>query len=146
MANHDEQDGEATDLGLLPMLRYYEDRRSYPRVEFKGDVIIAAAGKILRGKLRTLSAGGTQIRCTSQTARTLHPRGTHMAPGKGPIVMLRFDLPANGQRTTFAAEARLAYITPRSRDETAFGAEFTKVSLNDKKLLSEYIVNAMRPD
>ena len=60
--------------------------------------------------------------------------------------MLRFDLPANGRRTTFAAEARLAYITPRSRDEIAFGAEFTKVSLNDKKVLAEYIVNAMRPD
>ena len=146
MANHDEQESEATDLGLLPMLRYYEGRRSYPRVEFKGDVIIAAAGKILSGRLRTLSAGGTQIRCTPQTARTLHPRGTFIAPGKGPIVMLRFDLPSKGQRTTFAAEARLAYITPRSHDEIAFGAEFTKVSLNDKKVLARYIVEAMRPD
>ena len=145
MANHDEQEGEVTDLGLLPMLRYYEGRRSYPRVEFKGDVIIAAGGKILSGKLRTLSAGGTQIRCTAQTARNLHPHGTFIAPGKGPIVMLRFDLPSKGPRTTFAAEARLAYITPRSRDEIAFGAEFTKVSLNDKEVLARYIVEAMRP-
>jgi hypothetical protein len=146
MANHDEQEGETTDYGMLPMLQHYEDRRAYPRVEFCGEVIIASAGKVLSGSLRTLSAGGTQIRCSPQTARTLHPRGTFIAPDQGPVVMLRFALPADGGRTTFAAEARLTYITPRSRDEIAFGAEFTRVSLADKKILAGYIVSAMRPD
>ncbi|MFT5448585.1 MAG: hypothetical protein ACI9DC_003770 [Gammaproteobacteria bacterium] len=146
MANHDEQAGEMTDYGLLPMLQHYENRRTYPRIEFRGDVIIAAAGKVLSGRLRALSAGGTQIRCSPQTARTLHPRGIFIAPGKGPIVMLRFDLPVDGERTTFAAEARLTYITPRSREEIAFGAEFTRVSLANKKILAGYIVSSMQPD
>jgi hypothetical protein len=146
MANQKERDGEATDYGLLPMLRHYEERRAFPRVDFRGDVIIAAGSKVLSGRLRTLSAGGTQIRCTPQVARTLHPRGTFIAPGQGPVVMLRFDVPVDGQHTTFAAEARLTYITPRSNDEIAFGAEFTRVSVADKKILASYIVSAMCPD
>lgn len=147
MANHDEQKGgESANFGLLPILQHYEERRVYPRVDFRGDVIISVEGKILSGCLRTLSAGGTQIRCTPQTARMLHPCGTAIVLGKGPVVMLRFDLPDAGQNTTFVAEARLTYITPRSSDEIALGAEFTRVSLADKKTLASYIVSAMRPD
>ncbi len=142
---NDNRDAEATDLKKLPLLGYYEERRSYPRIDYRGDVIISTAGKVLNGRLRTLSGEGMQIRCTPQTARTLHPRGTRIAPGKGPSVMLRFDLMIGGKPQTFVAQGILSYITPRSQDEIAFGVHFTRIGLRDKKLLAAFIVEAMQP-
>ncbi len=141
----DHLDGEATDFKKLPMLGFYEERRSFPRIEYQGTVIISVAGKVMSGSVRTLSAEGIQIRCSPKTARTLHPRGTHITPGKGPVVMLRFNLPIDGLEETFVAEAKLTYITPRSQDEIAFGAQFTHISSRDKKILAAYIVNSMCP-
>ena len=145
LADSDHLDSESTDLNKLPMLGFYEERRSYPRIDFLGNVIISAVGKVMSGSIRTLSAEGIQIRCTPQVARTLHPRGTQIAPGKGPVVMLRFNLPIDGEEKVFVAEAKLTYITPRSQDEIAFGAQFTRISLRDKKVLAAYIVDAIRP-
>ncbi len=77
--------------------------------------------------------------------RTLHPRGTRIAPGKGPTVMLRFDLPIAARQQTVVAHGNLTYITPRSQDEIAFGVHFTKIGSRDKKLLAAFIVESMQP-
>ncbi len=134
-----------TDLKKLPMLGFFEERRSYPRINYGGDVIIAVAGKVLSGRVRTLSAEGMQIRCTPTVARAIHPRGTLIHPGCGPKLLLRFDLPVNGQLQTVAAETKLSYITPRSRDEIVFGINFTRISVADKKVLAGFILETMRP-
>ena len=58
MTQQDPQDHEATDLGKLPLLKHYEERRSYPRIDYQGSVIISSAGQVLNGQVRTLSAEG----------------------------------------------------------------------------------------
>jgi|GEM_PF-6120017 len=145
MKHNDQQDSDVTDLKKLPMLGYHEERRSFPRIDYRTEVIISSAGKVLGGTIRTLSAEGLQIRCTPKTARILHPRGTHIAPGQGPGVMVRFELMQRGTPKTFVAEGVLTYITPRSQDEIAFGVHFKRISRQDKKLLAGFIVDSMRP-
>jgi len=142
---NDPHNGEETDLRQLPMLGFHEERRSFPRIDYRTDVIIASGDKVLGGRLRVLSAEGMQIRCTPQTARTLHPRGTRIAAGKGPTVMLRCDLTIGTELQTFTAQGKLTYITPRSREEIACGINFTRISLPDKKLLAAFIIESMRP-
>ncbi len=145
MTGNDEHDGGATDLQKLPMLGHYEERRSYPRIDYREDVIISAGGQILNGRVRKISVEGLQVRCTPDTARTLHPRGTRITPGKGPVVVLRLELPVDGKPCTFAAEAQMTYITPRSKDEIAFGVHFKRISPKDKKILAAFIFDSLRP-
>ena len=145
MTGNDPQDGEATDPNLLPMLSHFEERRSYPRIDYRGKVIITAGGKEVSGRVRKISIEGLQIRCSPESAKILHPRGTHITKGQGPIVNLRLELPVEGSQNSFAAEAELTYITPRSKDEIAFGVHFKQIGLEDKKVLADFIFDSMRP-
>ena len=145
MAGNDEYDGGATDLQKLPMPGHYEERRRFPRIDYRENVVISAGDQVLNGRVRKISVEGLQVRCTPETARTLHPHGTPITPGKGPIVVLRLELPVEGKPCTFATEAQMTYITPRSKDEIAFGVVFKHISTKDKKILASFIFDSMRP-
>jgi hypothetical protein len=135
-----------TNLDQLPVLRYYEERRRYPRIEMRSTVILTTEDhQVLKVRMRNLSAEGLQIRCDRTTASKLHPRGKQIVPGTGPRVMLRFDLPIKGTSYPFAGTARLCYVAARSIEEIAFGLQFTRLSLPAKKLLASYMVESMRP-
>ena len=138
--------GADTNYSLLPVLRHYEERRCYPRIELRLPVIVTTAEhEVLHARLRNLCAEGVQIRCGPETAAKLHPLGTRIAPGAGPQVMLRMDLPLAGGTRTFAGAARLSYIAAKNRQEIAFGLEYTRIGLEAKQVLAAFIVECMRP-
>lgn len=147
MNDQTELPGEATDFKKLPMLGYHEERRSYPRIDLSVPVMISTEDcQVLHGRVRTISTDGLQIRCDRRTAQAIHPRGTHIAPGSGPKVTLRFELSlAAPPALAFAAVAQLTYITPRSQDEIAFGVKFTRIARPDKAVLAAFIMDALRP-
>jgi hypothetical protein len=146
MTSNPESSDPETNLEQLPVLRYYEERRRYPRIDLRTPVILTTENhQVLKVRMRNLSAEGLQIRCDRATASKLHPRGNQIAPGTGPQVMLRFELPIKGNLHPFAGTARLCYLAARSIDEIAFGLEFTRLSLSAKKLLASFMVESMRP-
>jgi len=146
MAEHVTDPGSDTNYNLLPVLRHYEERRCYPRIALRVPVIITTEEhEVVQARLRNLSAEGIQIRCNPETARKLHPRRIQIVRGSGPLVMLRMDLPIAGASRPFAGGARLCYIAAKSREEIAFGLEFTRLGLAAKRVLADFIVDCMRP-
>jgi hypothetical protein len=138
--------GEDTNLGLLPVLRHFEEQRCYPRVDLRTPVIVTTdAHEVAHAHIRNISTDGVQLRCDPQTASILHPRATHIVPGTGAMVMLRFHVPVSGRDRPFAARARLTYIAVKNPEEIAFGLRFDRVSQDNKRLLSEYISQCMLP-
>lgn len=138
--------GEDTNFNLLPVLRHFEDKRRYPRIDMHTPVIVTTGEHhVLRARLRNLSAEGLQIRCDPETARTLHPRGTQIVPGTGPEVMVRFDIAIGEHSRPFAGRAQLCYIAAKSSEEIAFGLQFVHLSLDAKKLLADFIMECLRP-
>ena len=59
--------------------------------------------------------------------------------------MVRFALHSARGREDFAAEGQLRYIAAKSPEEIAFGLKFTRVSLETKKRLSDFLIESMRP-
>ena len=146
MTSDPESPAAETNLDQLPVLRYYEDRRRYPRIDMRSPVILTTEDhQVLSVRMRNLSAEGLQIRCDRETASKLHLRRNQLVPGTGPKVMLRFELTIKGAPLPFAGAARLCYVAARSNDEIAFGLQFTRLGLEAKKLLASYIVESMRP-
>ena len=137
---------EVTNLGMLPVLRHYEEKRSYPRIDLRVPVMISTAdGGILKGRTRNLSAEGLQLRCDGTTAKILYPPGTQIPQGEGPAIIIRLRLPLGGEKRSFVAGARLAYIAACRPGEIAFGVRFTQIQPHDKSLLAEFIMESMRP-
>ena len=146
MSHQTPDPGSDTNLNQLPVLRHHEEQRRYPRIDLRLPVNVTTEDHhVVNARLRNVSAEGVQIRCTARAAARLHPRGNHIAPGPGPEVMLRFDLPVAGEQRPFAASARLHYIAVKSSDEIAFGLKFTRIRLEGKRLLAEWIMDCMRP-
>ncbi len=138
--------GEDTDYSRLSPLRHHENRRRYPRVDLRLPAIVTTQDhRALHVRVRDLSAEGVQIRCDPETARAIHPRQTPIQPGEGPDVMLRVELPVDGQPRMLAAEARICYMAVRSPDQIAFGLNFTDVRLEAKKVLAAFIMESLRP-
>lgn len=147
MTDQLQEPGEETNTRLLPVLRHYEEKRRYPRVDVRVPVVVTAAGQDgLEVGMRNLSAEGLQIRCDPQTARKLHPKGTQIVAGTGAEVMVRFELEVKGVPTPFATTAQLRYITAKNPQEIAFGLKFMRLDLKTKKRLLEFFVDCMRPD
>ena len=135
-----------TNFNLAPLLRHFEDKRRYPRVDVCTDVMVTTADQqVLKTRMRNLSAEGMQIRCDPETARKLHPQGTQIATGKEPRVTVRFELETAGGPAEFTSGAQLRYIAAKNPSVIAFGLKFTGVSLDMKKRLSGYLIDCMRP-
>jgi len=138
--------GEATDFGIRQLLGYYEQRRSYPRVDLRVPVLITTESRqVLRARTRNLSADGLQLRCDRPTAKALHPKGTQILPGAGPSVLLRLELPFEGKTRPFVAAGKLTYISASRRDEIAFGVQFAPLQPRDKALLEAFLMQALSP-
>ena len=141
-----EESYEDTNSDLVPLLRHFEDKRRFPRVDVRCDVVVTTTEhEVVKVRMRNLSADGLQIRCEPEVARVLHPRGTQIVGDNGPELMLRFALQTVQGREDFAAEGQLRYIVAKGPGEIAFGVKFTRVSLETKKRLSDYLIEAMRP-
>lgn len=138
--------GEDTDLNLFPVLRHHEEQRSYPRVGYRTGVILTTSNhQVLNLVTRNISAEGMQLRSDGNTAMAIHPRGTHIAPGAGPVVTLRMELPTRDGMKPFAAQAQVVYITARAADHIAFGVTYERLRFEDKRTLAEFIMESMRP-
>jgi c-di-GMP-binding flagellar brake protein YcgR len=147
MTDHAPELGEDTNFSLLPVLRHYENKRRYPRVDVRVPVLITtAAHDVLKARMRNLSAEGMQIRCDAETAKTLHPKGTQIVPGAGAKVMVRFVIEVRGAPMAIAAQAQLRYITAKKAGEIAFGLQFLRLNLEAKKHLLEFFMDCMRPE
>lgn len=146
MNDETEGTGEETNLRELPVLKHYEERRRYPRVDLRAPVTISLRDKReLQGRTRNVSAGGMQLRCDRKTSSVLHPTGAHIKPGKGPSIMVRFELPLDGKQRSFAAVGRVVYFAACRPDEFAFGVKFTRITASGKALLARFIMESMRP-
>ena len=74
MSEPKSDDGEATDFRKLPVLAYYEERRTYPRVDLRIPVLLTTAAKeVFKARVRNISADGPAATPLSgeQTVRTL---------------------------------------------------------------------------
>jgi len=146
MTDQVQEPGEETNTRLLPVLRHYEEKRRYPRVDLRVPVMVTTAGhEVLEVRMRNLSAEGLQIRCDPETARKLHPKGTQIVAGTGEEVRVSFEIEVKGMPTPFAAAAQLRYITAKSPYEIAFGLKFLRLNLDTKKRLLDFFVDCMRP-
>lgn len=140
------QPGEDTNYNLLPVLRHYEEKRRYPRIDVRSPVIVTTGDhQVLKARLRNVSAEGLQIRCDPGTARALHPRGTQIVPGTGPKVMVRFELDVRGTMAPIAGHAQVCYIAAKNAEEIAFGLRFLRLGAAAKKALAAYIMESLRP-
>ena len=102
---------EQTNLERLPLLRQYEERRKYPRVDLQVPVTVTTReGTVVDARLRNVCAQGVQLRCEPNSAQTLHPRGTRIPSAGGAFIAFRFDLPIGGETRSFTASGRLCYI------------------------------------
>lgn len=147
MTDQARESGEGTNFRLLPVLRHFEDKRRYPRVEVRVPVIVTTAEhEVLTTRMRNLSAEGMQIRCDPPTARRLHPKGTQIAPGTGAQVMVRFEIEVMGTPTPLEVAAQLRYIAAKNSKEIAFGLQFLHLDLETKKCLLDFFVDCMRPE
>ncbi len=141
-----ERPGEATDFDKLPLLRYYEERRAYPRIDLAVPVVISTrGGEVLRGRSRNVSAEGMQLRCDRSTAKQIHPEGTQIKPGAGPTLAFRFELAIEGEARRFTALGRLTYLSPCPKEQIAFGVQFIRIGASDKAVLAEFIMDSLRP-
>ena len=147
MTDHAPETGEDTNFRLLPVLRHYEDKRRYPRVDVRVPVVVTTAGKaVLEVGMRNLSAEGMQIRCDPPTARRLHPTGTQIVGDTGDEVTVSFEIEIKGKPTPFTLAAQLRYITAKNSHEIAFGLKFMRLDLDTKKRLLDFFVDCMRPE
>lgn len=142
----DPDTGADTDFGLLPVLRHYEEKRQYPRIDVRLPVIVTTPGhEVLQARVRNVCAEGVQIRCDRDTAARIQPPGRRPPPGAEPVLLLRFELQVGARRRPFAASARVCYVAAKSREEMVFGLEFTRLAAEARTLLSEYLDDCLRP-
>ena len=138
--------GEDTNFQVLPVLRYHEEQRDYPRVDLRVPVALSTRERrVIHATTRNISPGGMQIRCDRAAAQRLHPSGSHIAPGKGPPVIVRTKLPVCEGEQPFVGVARLTYVTPRPPDQIAFGLEFTRVQPSEQDKLDAFFSHVMCP-
>ena len=146
MSNDTPHTGEDTNFKLMPMLRHYEEKRRYPRIDMRLPVIVTTGdNEVLQARLRDISAEGMQIRCDPEIAGRLHPQRTQIMPGAGPEVMVRVELTTADGTRPLAGRARLCYIAVKSPEEIAFGLQFVHLPLDSKKLLADFILECMQP-
>ena len=101
--------------------------------------------EMIRATTRNISPDGLQLRCGVSAAQQLRPGGKQILANNGPRVMLRLVLPVNGRDHDFVAPARLTYLTPRDRDELAFGVRFLGLQPLHQQQLDAFIMEAMQP-
>ena len=137
---------DATDLRNLPVLRYYEERRGYPRVPADRPALVQCPnGDIVRARVRNVSPEGLQIRTDAETAGRLDPGGAPIRPEARPDVRIAFSLFVRDRRETIVARGDLTYIAAVRHDEIAFGYRFTEIDDDTRRSVDAFLLDSLMP-
>ena len=123
-----------------------ERRRKYPRIVINVPVSIKPEKtNAVTAMVHDISIDGIQVRCDRETTKQLHPTGTFIKEGKGPLVEVKFDLPFKTQPEQITITCQIYYLTVISKTEFAFGLMFRKYSDKSAALVDRFIMDEIIP-
>ncbi len=128
---------------------YYEEKRSYPRVEINSPVTINCGDNEIIAEIHDISAEGMQIRCDRSSFQQLHPTGSKIRRENAPLIQLQFQLNANAQVETINVKSLVYYfvIVPDTEiNDVAFGVRFISLDENSKQQIDTYLEYVITPE
>lgn len=128
------------------ILKQYEERRSYPRIELKRNAVVTTeAEEKLSVQVHDISKDGIQLRCSRENAAKLHPSGKRITEDTAPELKLTIALPCSDSQHVFTANGKLKYLVRLEDDIFAIGLYFNKLSNNSQKAIEGFIEYSMQP-
>ena len=131
------------------ILKQYEERRAYPRVELgKNAIINLDSGEKVSVLVHDISTDGMQLRCDRLTAAKLHPSGKLLSEDNAPELNIMLALPCDEEnhQHVFNAMGKLKYLVRLESDIFAIGIYFSDLNTTSKNAMEEFIAYSMCPE
>lgn len=129
------------------ILKQYEERRSYPRIELKRNAVVTSqCGEKLSILMHDISKDGIQLRTSRENAAILHPSGKRITDENAPELTLTIALPCADKQHVFTARGKLKYLVRLEDDVFAIGIYFNKLSITSQEVIQSFIEYSMQPE